>query len=132
MGTYPGVLRRQSDFYDGKCRMHPKAVYYSWRLNDSGYVLDPTDSKGDIQSNCYGGSDVLSEAMFLSILRFCAKPTDLARINEPPIGFGGCNVVAREEKEGKCVRFELCRDVEVGEELFMDYGLDYDRSGYGK
>lgn len=132
LGTYPGVLRSQSDFVDGKCREYPQAVYYSWRLNDSGYVLDPTDSRGEIQFYCYGGSDVVSEAVFSSILRSCAKPTDLARINEPPIGFGGCNVVAREEKENKCVRFELCRNVELGEELFMDYGLDYDRSGYGR
>lgn len=112
LGTYPGVLRSQSDFIDGKCRMYPKAVYYSWRLNDSGYVLDPTDSRGEIQSYCYGGSDVVSEAAFLSLLRLCAKPTDLARINEPPVGFGGCNVVAREEKENKCVRFALLSQLE--------------------
>ena len=40
------------------------------------------------------------------------------------------NVVARQEEN--VVRFELCRDVNAGEELFMDYGLDYDRSGYGR
>ena len=158
LGTYPGVLRRQDDFYEVKCRQYPKAVYYSWRLNDSGCVLDPTDSKGEIQSYCYGGSGVISERVFSSILRFCAKPTDLTRINEPPVGYGGCNVIAREENNG--VRFELCkicyypmctcifcsnqhapnhiifsrvgRNVEVGEELFMDYGLNYDRSGYGQ
>ena len=107
LGTYPGVLRRQDDFYEVKCRQYPKAIYYSWRLNESGCVLDPTDSKGDIQSYCYGGSDFISERAFLSILRFCAKPTDLTRINEPPVGYGGCNVIAREENNG--VRFELCK-----------------------
>ena len=132
MGTYPGVLRPQNEFYDTKCRLYPEAVYYSWRLNDSGYVLDPTDCNGEIQTYCFGGSDVVSEWLFKNIFRFCAKPTELTRINEPPVGFGGCNVVAREEKENKCVRFELCRDVDVGEELFMDYGLDYDRSRYGR
>ena len=105
-------------------------MYYSWRLNESGYVIDPTDVNGEIGSVCFGGSDLVSEWVFRTLLRFCAKSTDLARINEPPVGFGGCNVVAREE--GDAVRFELCRDVEVGEELFMDYGLDYDRSGYGR
>ena len=130
MGTYPGVLRRQDDFYSVKCAQHPQAVYYSWRLNESGYVIDPTDVNGEIGSVCFGGSDLVSEWVFRTLLRFCAKSTDLARINEPPVGFGGCNVVAREE--GDAVRFELCRDVEVGEELFMDYGLDYDRSGYGR
>lgn len=38
--------------------------------------------------------------------------------------------MAREELEHNRVIFELCRDVERGEELFMDYGLGYDRSGY--
>lgn len=130
LGTYPGVLRSQSDFYDVKCRQYPKSVYYSWRLNDSTYVLDPTDAKGEIQSYCYGGSDALSGFIFSSVLRLLAKPTELTRINEPPVGFGGCNVEARQESNA--IRFELCRDVNAGEELFMDYGLDYDRSGYGR
>ena len=93
-------------------------------------MIDPTDDKGEIGSYCYGGSDALSSFVFATLLRFCAKSTALARINEPPIGYGGCNVVAREELEHNRVIFELCRDVERGEELFMDYGLGYDRSGY--
>ncbi|KAL7486008.1 hypothetical protein ACHAW6_011614 [Cyclotella cf. meneghiniana] len=131
LGSYPGVLRDQVEFYNEKCIAYPNAVYYSWRLGSDGrYVLDPTDERGEIHSYCYGGIDVISCLLFRTILRFCAKSTELARINEPPLGYGGCNVVAREELDQKRVVFELCRDVVEGEELFMDYGVGYDRSGY--
>jgi hypothetical protein len=52
------------------------------------------------------------------------------RIIEDEMNVKLCNVVARQEEN--VVRFELCRDVNAGEELFMDYGLDYDRSGYDR
>lgn len=133
MGSYPGVLRDQVEFYNKKCGAYPNALYYSWRLgNDGRYVLDPTDERGEIQPYCYGGRDVVSCLLFRTILRFCAKSTVLARINEPPLGYGGCNVVVREEMDKERVVFELCRDVEEGEELFMDYGVGYDRSGYAR
>jgi SET domain-containing protein len=46
-------------------------------------------------------------------------------------GGGGCNVMATEDLAKREVIFELSRDVVKGEELFMDYGLTYDRSNYG-
>jgi len=132
LGTYPGVLRPAEQFYNTKCRMYPQAVGYSWRFTDSKYVLDPTDDMGNIHNYCFGGGsgDALSNLAFKTILSFMKVGTELTRINEPPIGAGGCNVSARENLETREVVFTLCRDVVKGEELFLDYGLDYDRSSY--
>ena len=130
LGTYPGVLRPAEQFYSTKCRVYPQAVGYSWRFTDSKYVLDPTDDEGNVDMYCYGGGDALSNVVFKTILSFMRVGTELTRINEPPIGAGGCNVSARENLDTREVVFTLCRDVVAGEELFLDYGLDYDRSNY--
>lgn len=130
LGTYPGVLRPAEQFYSTKCRFYPQAVGYSWRFTDSKYVLDPTDGEGNIDMYCYGGGDALSNVVFKTILSFMRVGTELTRINEPPIGAGGCNVSARENLQTREVVFTLCRDVVAGEELFLDYGLDYDRTSY--
>lgn len=132
LGTYPGVIRPAAAFYDGKCRRHPNAVGYSWRFTDSRYVIDPTDCEGEIQDVCIGGSDVpLSYATFGAFFAFLGVNTALCRINEPPIGAGGCNVSARENLDRREVVFQLVQDVSAGQELYLDYGLDYDRSRYG-
>lgn len=133
LGTYPGVLRPAQAFYDGKCRRFPAAVGYSWRFTDSRYVLDPTDGRGEIQDVCYGGTSGVpfSEAVFGTLLRFLSVDTVLCRINEPPIGAGGCSVGARENLETRSVVFTLVQDVYEGQELYLDYGLDYDRTSYG-
>ena len=134
LGTYPGVLRPAEAFYSGKCQQFPAAVGYSWRFTDSRYVLDPTDGRGEMQDACCGGTRgvPLSDAAFRTLLRFLAVDTALCRINEPPIGAGGCNVGARENLASREVVFTLVRDVSAGQELFLDYGLDYDRSSYGR
>ena len=131
LGSYPGVLRPAEQFYSTKCRIYPQAVGYSWRFTDSKYVLDPTDDMGNIDNYCYGGGDALSNLVFKTMLSFMRVGTELTRINEPPVNVGGCNVSARENLEQREVVFTLCRDVVSGEELFLDYGLDYDRSRYG-
>jgi len=132
LGTYPGVLRPAEAFYSTKCQRHPQALGYSWRFTDNKYVLDPTDEFGNIQTYCFGGSDEvpLSNLAFKTVLSFLKISTELTRINEPPIGVGGTNVSASENLERREVVFSLCRDVQAFEELFLDYGLDYDRSRY--
>ena len=72
----------------------------------------------------------LSNTVFASLLRFLGVSTMLCRINEPPIGAGGCSVNARENLATREVVFELVQDVVTGQELYLDYGLDYDRTGY--
>lgn len=132
LGSYAGVLRPAQQFYNGKCREYPQAVGYTWRFTDSQYVIDPTDSRGDIQNYCLGGSsDVpLSNLVFSTLLSFWKVDTMLCRINEPPIGAGGCNVGAKETLEKREVVFTLIQDVVRGQELYLDYGLTYDRAGY--
>ena len=133
LGTYPGVIRPINTFYDVKCRQYPQAIGYSWRFTDSKYIIDPTDNKGEIQNVCYGGSSEvpLSNIIFPTLLSFWNVNTALCRINEPPIGAGGCNVSAKENLDKREVIFELIQDVVTGQELYLDYGLDYDRSRYG-
>ncbi|KAL3777392.1 hypothetical protein ACHAW5_004221 [Stephanodiscus triporus] len=134
LGTYPGVLRSSSAFHDVKCRAHPRAVSYSWAFGDgSDRVIDPTDEYGALREICLGGSpaDDVSTFVHSTLFRCLGKSTILCRINEPPIGVGGCSVSAREDGEVGEVVFVLIRDVEPGMELYMDYGLNYDRSGYG-
>ena len=72
----------------------------------------------------------LSIPLFQSLLSFMQVPTTLCRINEPPQG-RDVNVVTNEDLQARTVTFTLERDVYEGEELFIDYGLSYDRSMYG-
>ncbi len=132
LGTYPGVLRPANTFYNGKGRIFPQAVGYSWRFTDNKYVIDPTDSQGNIQDVCLGGSSEVpfSNAIFSIFFQSWMVNTALCRVNEPPHGVGGCNVSAREILETREVVFEIIQDVVSGQELYLDYGLTYDRSRY--
>jgi len=134
LGTYPGVLRPARAFYDGKCMRHPNAVSYSWRFTDDAYVIDPTDDVGEMRDVCLGGGSgaPLSTLLFSTLFGFGGTSTALCRINEPPLGAGGCSVSARENLDKREVVFELVRDVLPGQELYLDYGPGYDRSGYGR
>ena len=134
LGTYPGVLRPAGAFYGGKCRRFPNALSYSWRFTDDAYVIDPTDDGGELRDTCVGGGSgaPLSTLLFSTLFRFGGTSTALCRINEPPIGAGGCSVSAREDLDRREVTFSLVRDVVPGQELYLDYGPGYDRSGYGR
>jgi hypothetical protein len=130
LGTYPGVLRPAHE-YVKKYEQFPQVGVYAWRFTDSQYFLDPTDKNGILNDFCRGGSNFpLSYFLHENLFKFKA-PTLLSRINEPPIGRGGCNVRSDENLKTREVVFSLTRDVRAGEEFFMDYGLSYDRSNYG-
>jgi len=131
LGTYPGVLRPSSKFLK-KYESLPQTAIYTWRFTDNEYCIDPTDKNGMLPDICYGGTDDYPLSYFINetLFRFMSVPTLLARINEPPVGGYGCNVRSEEDLIKREVVFELSRDVVAGEELFMDYGLTYDRSGY--
>jgi len=132
LGTYPGVLR-PAQKYMAQYGGNADAGEYAWRFTDNAQFIDPIDSKGQIQDMCCGGTADFFLSYFLheKLIRW-SVPTFLARINEPPIGGNGCNVRSEENLKTKEVVFELSKDVVAGEELFMDYGLSYDRSDYGK
>lgn len=136
LGTYPGVvLPLGQHSASAKVRDCPGCASYIWRFTDNQYVIDPTDhGDGTLTALCKGGnpSQPLSVAFFniLSALGlFRGVSTALCRINEPPKG-SDVNVVTEEDLETRTVTFSLERDVYAGEELHIDYGLTYDRSGY--
>mmetsp|Transcript_31409 Transcript_31409/g.56917 ORF Transcript_31409/g.56917 Transcript_31409/m.56917 type:complete len:259 (-) Transcript_31409:71-847(-) len=129
LGTYPGVLL-PLDQNLRKLQQYPQCEAYIWRFSDSKFICDPTDARGKIQSLCTGGNP--SVPFSVEICSLLAKPvsTALTRINEPPTG-RDVNVVTQENLDERTTTFVLERNVYAGEELFMDYGLTYDRSGYG-
>jgi hypothetical protein len=131
IGTYPGVVVPLTQNLD-KLRAHPQCEGYIWRFSDNQFVIDPTNTVGDIEDSCRGGNPgmPLSMLYFKSVLSFMQVPTTLCRINEPPKG-KDVNVFTDEDRETRTVSFSLERDVYEGEELFIDYGLSYDRSSYG-
>lgn len=131
LGTYPGVVIPLTQNLN-KLREYPQCEGYIWRFSDNQFVIDPTNAQGNIEDLCRGGnpSMPLSLALFDTIFRAWAVPTLLCRINEPPKG-RDVNVVTNEDRQTRTVTFSLERDVYEGEELFIDYGLSYDRSQYG-
>lgn len=131
LGTYPGaVIPLQQNM--NKLRAFPQCEGYIWRFSDNQFVIDPTNTQGNIEDFCKGGnpSMPLSVALFQTLLSFVQVPTTLCRINEPPKG-RDVNVVTDEDRDARTVTFSLERDVYEGEELYIDYGLNYDRSRYG-
>jgi len=131
LGTYPGVVVPLPQNID-KLRTFPQCEGYTWRFSDNRFVIDPTNPEGNIENMCRGGNMgmPLSIVLFQTFLRFIQVPTTLCRINEPPKG-KDVNVATDEDLEARTVTFTLERDVYEGEELFIDYGLSYDRSRYG-
>lgn len=93
-------------------------------------VIDPTNSVGVLDPVCYGGNPSLPGSVFLlkHVIGWTV-PTTLCRINEPPKG-KDVNVIITEDRTNRRVVFELERDVYVGEEFYIDYGMSYDRSMY--
>jgi hypothetical protein len=130
LGTYPGVLLPLNQNLP-KLQQYPACEAYIWRFSDSQYVLDPTDEFGMLQELCTGGSRV-SWPLSVDLCKILTSPkqTILCRVNEPPLN-KDVNVVTEEDLQKRTVTFKLERDVYLGEELFMDYGLTYDRSMYG-
>jgi hypothetical protein len=128
LGTYPGRLRSAHD-YALKLAHSPHVAQYCWTIGDVA-ALDPTDERGNLLENpgvplLESTPAVLNRGIFAPL----AKPTTLALINEP--GAGG-DVNTKVEIEGDQVYFITERLVAAGEEIYIDYGQTYDRSGYGR
>ncbi|KAL7563016.1 hypothetical protein ACA910_013537 [Epithemia clementina (nom. ined.)] len=136
LGTYPGVLLPITDRNLVKLQRHPQCEAYIWRFSDSLYVLDPTNAVGELDPTCSGGSYAIPGSNFLfstplfRLLFGGGVPTTLCRINEPPPGCD-VNVITDEDLDSRTITFVLERDVMMGEELFIDYGLTYNRAMYG-
>jgi hypothetical protein len=129
LGEYPGRRRSPQDMAL-KAYSAPQCKSYVWNLipeqgrsstsngNDQVF-LDPTDESGHPSAFPRPGP-----------LWFPLDVT-LSFINEPPRGYPlGCNVDVLEDLNALTVYFKASRDIMPGEELFVDYGRIYDRSGY--
>mmetsp|Transcript_14908 Transcript_14908/g.20583 ORF Transcript_14908/g.20583 Transcript_14908/m.20583 type:complete len:133 (-) Transcript_14908:96-494(-) len=118
LGSYPGYLRTPQEMAI-KGAAFPNAKGYCW-CNDDGYFLDPTDERGEVSSRPAPGVWWPLEV-----------DTTLSRVNEPPIGFAEVNLVANSGAQGE-VYYVTLKDIRENEELFIDYGPNYDRSTYRK
>ena len=116
LGSYPGVVYRENRWRQSKVSEEAikLAARYAWTLTN-GDILDPTDEYGRLPD----------ELLFLGGIKKC--PTVLALVNEPLPG-GDVNLVAK--VTDKDVIFVTERDITAGEELFVDYGNNYDRRHY--
>jgi hypothetical protein len=130
LGTYPGVVMPLEQNLQ-KLYQYPWCEAYIWRFSDSKMLIDPTDAQGKLQAGTYGGNPSTFGSLWICqhVLPFLNQPTTLCRINEPPVG-RDVNVRTEEDLTKRCVTFIVERDVYQGEELFIDYGLTYDRSNY--
>jgi len=118
IGGYPGVLRTPTDMAN-KALAAPGAKQYAF-VTSSGMYLDPTDEQGLGPSARPGPS-----------LPWPFKiQADMAYANEPPPGSKGTTCFVEDGRDETELVFVANRDIEAGEELYIDYGSTYDRSGY--
>ncbi len=121
LDEYPGRLRPPA-VYMRKLQAAPDCGSFCWTLGGGHGVLDPTDASGKL----------MEPLPFIESLPQLggsfAVATTLCLINEPP---PGSDVNVDSVEEGKVVTFVTGRRVSKGEELFLDYGRNYDRSTYG-
>ena len=103
-----------------KCQAAPLAQYYCFR-NRHGRLLDPTDWTGAPSKIPVPG------------LPWLPVDITLAFANEPPKNSPGVNVTVEDDpKDDEGLIFVSIVSIPAGAEIFVDYGLDYDRSGYGR
>uniref|UniRef100_A0A061RU05 SET domain-containing protein n=2 Tax=Tetraselmis sp. GSL018 TaxID=582737 RepID=A0A061RU05_9CHLO len=100
-----------------KAQRAPSAGDYCF-VTDGGVPLDPTDSEGELSAWPEGSLWPLPDDV------------TLARVNEPPPG-RGVNAEPVTMPHSRRVVFVAIRDVAAGEELFIDYGPNFSRAGYG-
>eukprot|EP01025_Chloroclados_australasicus_P004217 TRINITY_DN1100_c2_g1_i1.p2 TRINITY_DN1100_c2_g1~~TRINITY_DN1100_c2_g1_i1.p2 ORF type:complete len:224 (-),score=23.15 TRINITY_DN1100_c2_g1_i1:292-963(-) len=116
IGVFPGRMRSISEL-DLKSQQCPRVKGYIF-CTDNKMVLDPTDMTGEPSDKPSPG-----------LPWWPVNPT-MAFMNEPPRGGKGTNVVIEVGKNPADVMFITTRDVYKDEELFVDYGLYYDRTSY--
>ena len=122
LGTYPGRLLDMAS-YLRKLSTAPAAAQYCWQLSNGNFVLDPTDRFGQLMEPLPLFEELPDVLTALSV------PTTMALINEPP---PGADVNIDTYEQGNTLTFVTNREVEEGEELYLDYGQTYDRSSYGR
>lgn len=111
IGAYPGFKRSRQDM-DAKVREWPAAKGYVF-ASDAGWFLDPTDFQG--------------QASVTKLWWFA--DTTLAFVNEPQKG-QDTNICMADGSDELDILFVASRDIQMKEELLVDYGKFYDRSQY--
>ncbi|KAF5827033.1 hypothetical protein DUNSADRAFT_1478 [Dunaliella salina] len=120
LGSYPGRIRSGSEMA-AKVESAPDAAGYVFNTGD-GRFIDPTDESGMPSPFPGPGSPWPFPVKML-----------LPYANEPPKGAGGTNCFVETGPAGPTeLIFQANRDIEAGEEIFIDYGLMYDRASYGR
>ena len=123
LGAYPGIPRTDEEM-TAKSMVVPMSRSYVFNVRP-GVILDPTDHTGlpsprPVPTRLFWPFDV---------------DCTLSYVNEPSIDLGvGVNVVVEDDRSDPRVGlvFLADRDIAAGEELFIDYGVSYDRSSYVK
>jgi hypothetical protein len=119
LGAYPGRPRTPAEMA-AKVAAAPAAAAYCFQT-PQGWLLDPTDREG-----------WPSGAPSPGMLWWPPVDATLCRINEPPPGSAGPNVVVEDDpRDPQGLLFVASRALAAGEELWLDYGPVFDRSGYG-
>lgn len=120
LGAYPGRVRNDLEM-TAKCVLAPVAQYYCFSKKP-GVILDPSDESGYPSARPSPGFwwpwDV---------------DCTLSYVNEPSLNAHvSVNVRVEDDKDDPSTGlvFVTDRDIAPGEELFIDYGKDSDRSGY--
>ncbi|KAL6762868.1 hypothetical protein V8C86DRAFT_2508088 [Haematococcus lacustris] len=118
LGTYPGYIRTAAEV-QLKVATAPLTAQYVFQLS-SGRYLDPTDAQG--RPSQWPAPGVLW------------PPTNpaLAFVNEPPKGSSGTNCFVQDGAEDHELCFVTNRDIQANEEIFIDYGVKYNRSSYAR
>lgn len=117
LGAYPGRLRSAHEMAL-KIETAPLSGQYCFR-NKHNQLLDPTDWSGRPSSTPAPGLPWL--------------PIDplLSYANEPPKGSTGVNVTVEDDpNDDYGLVFVTTRAISEGAEIFVDYGINYDRSTY--
>lgn len=99
-----------------KAQQAPECKHYAFQTS-GGYFLDPTGLDGHPSTQPRPG------------LPWLPIDTLLAFVNEPPPG-RLTNVSVVDGRNDFELVFVVTADVAAGEELFLDYGKHFDRSGY--
>lgn len=120
LGAYPGRVRNDIEM-TAKCIVAPKAQFYCFSKKP-GVILDPSDESGYPSARP-------SPGLWWPWDVDCT----LSYVNEPSLNARvSVNVRVEDDDEDPSIGlvFVTDRDIAPGEELFIDYGKDYDRSGY--
>eukprot|EP01036_Dinobryon_divergens_P030609 gene30608-39879_t len=116
IGEYPGFVKTFETFKNSKIdeKAYTLAKKYTWQISEDK-LLDPTDQNG------YLGLEI---TYIFGILKMS---TTLARLNEPPQGY---DVSAYTRITADKVEVVTEKDIFADEEIYIDYGYEFDRSDY--